>query len=65
MKSQPKPQPNQLNLPLLNLAPAMLPTSKGKELALALVELLIHAANDESAAARATQGGGDEFEVDG
>jgi len=64
MKSQPKPIHNQLNLPLLNLAPEMLPTGKDKELALALVELLISAANNESAAARAAQGGGDEFEVD-
>ena len=64
MKSQPKPIHNQLNLPLLNLAPATLPTGKHKELALALVELLVSAANNESAAL-AAQGGEDESEVDG
>jgi hypothetical protein len=65
MKSQPKPIHNQLNLPLLKLAPATLPTGRDKELARALVELLVSAAHNESAAALAAQGGDDEFEVDG
>jgi hypothetical protein len=64
MKSQPKPLHNQLNLPLLNLAPATLPSGRDKELARALVELLVSAAHDESVAL-AAPGGDDEFEVDG
>lgn len=61
MKSQPKPLHIQLNLPLQNLAPATLPTGRDKELARALVELLVNAAQNENAAALAALGGEDEF----
>lgn len=65
MKSQPKPTHDQLNLPLQHLAPIALPVGKDKELALALVELLVRAANSPSAGALAKKGGANESEVDG
>jgi len=46
MKLQPKPNRRQLNLPLLDLAPAELPPSEQQELARALVELLLDAAGE-------------------
>jgi hypothetical protein len=65
MKSQPKPTYDQLNLPLLKLVPVALPAGKDKELALALVELLVKAANSHSFAPLAKKGGANESEVDG
>jgi hypothetical protein len=44
MKSQPKPDPRQLNLALLEPSPAVLPADKNDELVSALVELLLDAA---------------------
>jgi len=65
MKTQPKPTHDQLNLPLLNLAPTALPVGKDKELALALVELLVRAASSQSAVPLAKHGGANESEVNG
>ncbi len=65
MKPQPKPPLDQLNLPLLHLAPIALPVGKDKELALALMELLVRAANIPSARALARKGAVNESEVDG
>ena len=65
MKSQSKPPLDQLNLPLLHLTPIALPVGKDKELTLALVELLVRAANSSGASAPARKGGANESEVDG
>lgn len=53
----------QLNLPLLNDPAAAVPESKQKELALALVELLISGFRD-NIPGPAAAGGGDEPEAD-
>ena len=65
MKSQPKPPFVQLNLPLLHLPPIALPVGKDKELALALMELLVRAANNPRVSALARNGGVNDSEVDG
>ena len=64
MKSQPKPTPDQLNLPLPHLAPIALPVGKDKELALALVELLVRAANAANASVPVRKEGANESKVD-
>lgn len=61
MKQEPKPPNLQRNLPLLDLTPAELPVGKQRDLALALVQLLLSAAS-ESAVPQT--GGDDEPEVD-
>jgi hypothetical protein len=50
MKSQPKPPLAQLNLPLLELAPLVLPAGKDQQLTQALIELLLSAASAPLAA---------------
>lgn len=62
MKRKVKPTGTQFTLPLLTESAAVLPGDKQRELALALVQLLIDAAR-ESVADRA-RGGGDESEAD-
>ena len=62
MKSHPKSVSPQLNLTLLDRAPAELPQDQQQELALALVELLVNAAAP-SAWARQTAGGLNESET--
>jgi len=57
------PQANlQLNLPLLDVPVAVLPSNKQRELVLALVELLISAANEKTG--HPASGGSDESQVD-
>jgi len=62
MKSHPKSASPQLNLVLLDRAPAELPQDKQQELSLALVELLVNAASS-SAGQRRSTGGENEFET--
>jgi hypothetical protein len=50
MKSQPKPPLAQLNLPLFELAPLVLPAGKDQQLTQALIELLLSAASAPLAA---------------
>jgi hypothetical protein len=59
MKQQPKPPNLQRSLPLLDLIPAALPVDKQRELALALVELLLSATTEST-----VPGGDDEPEAD-
>jgi hypothetical protein len=63
MKLPPKPRHRQLNLSLLDQPPAQLPENQSEELALALMELLLHAAANESLIAVETSGGQDESET--
>ena len=58
MKQQPKPNVLQMNLPLADLATADLPADKQRDLALALVELLLSAAN--TGGVRPSKGGEDD-----
>jgi anti-sigma regulatory factor (Ser/Thr protein kinase) len=62
MKSDPKSVSPQLNLALLDHAPAELPQDEQQELALALVELLVNAATPSGGMRRST-GGQNEFET--
>jgi anti-sigma regulatory factor (Ser/Thr protein kinase) len=62
MKSYPKSASPQLNLALLDRAPAELSQDKQQELSLALVELLVNAATP-SASQRRSTGGQNEFET--
>jgi hypothetical protein len=62
MKSYPKSANPQLNLALLDRAPAELPQDERQELSLALVELLVNAATPSSGQRRST-GGQNEFET--
>jgi len=58
MKQQPKPNVLQMNLPLVDLATADLPADKQRDLALALVELLLSASN--AGGGRPSKGGDDD-----
>jgi hypothetical protein len=60
MKSQPKCPFAQLNLPLQDPAPIVLPAGKDQELIQALIELLLSAASAPAAA----EGGNDESQAD-
>jgi len=62
MKSHPKSAGPQLNLALLDRAPAELPQDEQQELSLALVELLVNAAAPSAGQQRST-GGQNEFET--
>jgi len=62
MKFHPKSASPQLNLTLLDRAPAELPQDEQQELALALVELLVNAATPSGGMRRST-GGQNEFET--
>jgi hypothetical protein len=62
MKCYPKSASPQLNLALLDRAPAELPQNEQQELSLALVELLVNAATP-SAGQRRSTGGQNEFET--
>ena len=63
MKLRPIPPHLQLNLLLADSAPAELSADKNQELVAALVELLLHAANQDPAPS-ANEGGPHEPEVD-
>ena len=56
-----KPLDSQLNLQLVEVPKTVVPDSKQRELSLALVELLVGAAQVSN---RQDDGGGDELEVD-
>lgn len=60
-RAYPSPPTLQLNLPMLDVAPSTLPDEKRAELVLALVELLVEAAQPSLKASRA--GGADEHEA--
>jgi hypothetical protein len=62
MKSHPKSTSRQLNLALLDRAPAELPQDEEQELSLALVELLVNAATPTVGQPRSI-GGQSEFET--
>ncbi|HET7439094.1 MAG TPA: hypothetical protein VFJ56_06305 [Nitrospira sp.] len=62
MKSNPKSASSQLNLGLLDRAREELPREQQQELAVALVELLVNAA-DPSASTPTSSGGQNEFET--
>lgn len=62
MKRSVKPTGTQFNLPLLTEPAAVLPGDKQRELALALVELLIGVARES--VGDSARGGGDESEAD-
>jgi hypothetical protein len=64
MKAQPKLHFPQLNLPLLDRIPTVLPANKDGELVHALVELLLSAAGNPSPAAPDARGGHNEPEAD-
>jgi hypothetical protein len=64
MKLQPKPRHLQLNLSLQDQPPTQLPEGQDKELARALMELLLQAATSESRIAAEPSGGQDESETD-
>jgi hypothetical protein len=63
MKLQPEPRHLQLNLSLLNQPPTQLPEGQDEELAVALMELLLHAAASEDQIAVEPSGGQDESET--
>jgi len=63
MKAQSKLNLSQLNLPLLDQIPTVLPADKDEELVHALVELLISAASNPSSAVTEARGGPDELEA--
>jgi hypothetical protein len=63
MKRSEKPINPQLYLPILTVSKAAIPDEKQKELAVALVELLISAAQEGDDERRAS-GGEDELETD-
>jgi hypothetical protein len=58
-----QPEALQLNLSLLDQPPTQLPDGQGKELALALMELLLRAAAGNNAATAESSGGEDESEA--
>jgi len=60
-RAYPSPPTLQLNLPMLDVAPSAVPDEKRAELVLALVELLVEAAQSSLEASRA--GGADEHEA--
>jgi len=62
MKSRPKSSSPQLNLALLDRAPAELPQDEAQELSLALIELLVNAAPPR-AGQQSSAGGQNEFET--
>jgi len=62
MKSHPKSAGPQLNLALLDRAPAELPQDEAQELSLALIALLVNAATPRAGQQRST-GGQNEFET--
>jgi hypothetical protein len=62
MKPSGKPNGTQFNLPLLTEPAAVLPSDKQRELALALVELLVGAARESGG--DPAPGGGDESKTD-
>ena len=62
MKRPAKPTSPQLNLALVDVPAAAVPGNKQRELAVALVELLMSAARES--VVRPTNGGGDEPEAD-
>jgi hypothetical protein len=64
MKDQSKLNLPQLNLPLLDQIPTVLPADKDEELVHALVKLLIGAARSPSPAVLDARGGHDELEAD-
>ncbi|MGA2371754.1 MAG: hypothetical protein ACLPPV_22480 [Candidatus Korobacteraceae bacterium] len=63
MKLQPEPRHRQLHLSLLNQPPTHLPDGQEEELAVALMELLLQAANSETLIAAELSGGQDESET--
>ncbi len=63
MKLQPEPRHRQLHLTLLDQAPTELPQGQDKELALALMELLLQAAAGENHIYAEPSGGQDESET--
>ena len=63
MKSQPKLHP-QLNLPLLDQTPIVIPAGKDEELVHALVELLLSAADKANPARTRATGENDESKTD-
>jgi hypothetical protein len=63
MKAQSKLNLSQLNLPLLDQIPTVLPADKDEELVHALVELLISAASNPNSAVTEARGGPDELEA--
>jgi hypothetical protein len=63
MKLQPGPRHRQLRLSILNQPPTDLPEGQDRELAQALMELLIQAAASETQADTGTSGGQDESET--
>jgi hypothetical protein len=63
MKLQPEPRHQQLHLSLLDQPPTRLPEGQDEELAVALMELLLQAANSENLIAAEPSGGQDESET--
>jgi len=63
MKLQPEPRHRQLHLSLLDQPPTRLPKGQDEELAVALMELLLQAANSENLIAAEPSGGQDESET--
>ena len=63
MKLQPEPRHRQLHLSFLNQTPTHLPDGQDEELAVALMELLLQAANSETLIAAELSGGQDESET--
>jgi hypothetical protein len=61
MKRSAKPLYPQMNLPLLNVPATEIPDDQQKELTIALMELLINAAEEKSE--QQENGGKDEFET--
>jgi hypothetical protein len=61
LRASPSPPTLQLNLPMLNVASIVLPAETRAELVLALVELLVAAAQPPLEQAR--DGGADEYET--
>jgi len=64
MKAQSKLHLPQLNLPLLDQIPTVLPADKGEELGHALVELLLGAVSNPSPVVTSARGGHGESEAD-
>lgn len=64
MKSQPKLHLPQLNLPLLDQSPAVIPADKNEQLVHALVELLLVAAGNPNVSGTDAGGRQDEPEAD-
>jgi hypothetical protein len=64
MKSQSKPDLAQLNLPLLDQSPAVIPVDRNDELVQALAALLLGAADSRSPVEAHPERGHDESETD-